>query len=397
MKKLLFSIVALCGVGQALAIQLYSNGTYITGTNTNGDQISEALAYGTLPDGSPNSLAGFNFDKDENGALGDDFNVPAGQTWSLTSMKVYGYQTLGTPSTNSTFTGAYVRIYNGDPSSGGTLVAGDETTNRLQSSTFSNVYRVFNGSANPSYLTNRQRAVMENVIDMSWAPQLPSGHYFVVVSATGTSTSGPWWVPTTELANNNGILEFQSAFSQLSETQYNLGVPNGGRPRDLMFTLDGTSTGNAITVNPSSFTLSPGLVVSGTLSDLFLSDDNKLVLRPGIIFSTSQRPISMVLEGTAPGSTASSLQFVIESSANQGSLNERVEVFNFTTATYDAPISSVTLTTTDTVRILGISNPNQHIGPGNLLRVRVSYAATAPVFSYPWLIRIDEGTWRFAP
>lgn len=402
MKRVLISLVAALAAIGAGAVELYSNGTYVTGINTNGDPISESLAYGTGPGGATNSTAGFNFDKDEQFAIADNFTVPGGQTWDLQSMKVYGYQTQAAPggNTSSTITAVYVRIYSGDPRTGGTLVAGDTTTNRLISSNFSGAYRVFNGTGNPSFLTNKQRPVMENLVDMSWVPDLPTGQYFVAVSTAGSLLSGPWWVPTTETNGNYSVIEQGGSWSELLEEQYVNGNPQNppvNRRRDMMFKLDGNVLGGAQIVNPTTFTLGPGIVVSGNLASLLQSDDNWLVLRPGIVFSTGVRPISMILEGNAPGSNPSSLQFVIESHGNQNGINERVEVFNFNTNSYDAPISSVTLTTTDVVKTLAISNPSLHIGPGNLMRVRVSYAPSAPVFAYPWLVMIDETTWRFTP
>ena len=111
--------------------------------------------------------------------------------------------------------------------------------------------------------------------------------------------------------------------------------------------------------------------------------------------SSSQAPVSIVVEGTAPGSTASALQLVVESSANQANIGETVEIYNFTAGNYDAPLSNTVLTTTDVVKTLTTPNPNDHIGAGNLLRVRLRYEAAGPVLSYPWQVRDDEVTWRF--
>lgn len=152
--------------------------------------------------------------------------------------------------------------------------------------------------------------------------------------------------------------------------------------------------GGTTTINPSSMTLTPGIVVSGNLNSLFNSDDNYLVLRPGIVFSTQQDPIVMTLSGTAPGNTPSMLQFVWESKANQGNIRETVRAFNFMTNSYDQ-LNQVVLTTGDVMRSANLSSPSNYIGPNNEVRAQMVYRTVGPVFSFPWLVSIDEATWRY--
>jgi hypothetical protein len=58
---------------------------------------------------------GFNAAANLSYSLSDDFEVVG--NWEVNTIKVYAYQTGST--TASTFTGAALRIYNGNPASGG--------------------------------------------------------------------------------------------------------------------------------------------------------------------------------------------------------------------------------------------------------------------------------------
>lgn len=148
------------------------------------------------------------------------------------------------------------------------------------------------------------------------------------------------------------------------------------------------------TILPTMTSLTPGIVISGTPMDMYSSNDTYYILRPGIVFSTQQDPLVLNMSGTAPGNTPSDLKIVVESKANQGNIRERIQVWNFNTSMW-TELSSVILTTGDTVKTLTIAMPAQYVGPGNEVRARLIYKAAGPVFSYPWLISIDEATWRY--
>jgi hypothetical protein len=150
-----------------------------------------------------------------------------------------------------------------------------------------------------------------------------------------------------------------------------------------------------ITVNPTGFVVGPGAALSGNLASLFTSDDNRLVARPGIVLTSPQAPIGIVVEGVVAGSP-SRMQVVIESSASQGGILETVEAYNFATNTYNS-LGTAALTTTDAGHVMEIPDVASHIGPGNVVRVRLRYKATTPVLAYPWLARLDQVVWRILP
>jgi hypothetical protein len=166
---------------------LWDNGTIINSPGTGAGGADESV----IPAGG--SSYGFGMNQGAGYSVADDFTV--GTNWTVNSITFQGYQTNS--GNTSTFTGLYFRIYNGDPSAGGTVVFGDLTTNRMTSTNFSGIYRVNapgEGTARP---------VMNIVCDglnISLAP----GTYWIEWAATGSLASGPW-IPNTAAAVGNSI------------------------------------------------------------------------------------------------------------------------------------------------------------------------------------------------
>jgi hypothetical protein len=150
------------------------------------------------------------------------------------------------------------------------------------------------------------------------------------------------------------------------------------------------------TVLFTTATLGPGVAVGGTSGNLNAGDDVYYSLRPGVTLTTFQDPIGLVLSFNLPSPIASSMSTVIESRAQQGTIRQTVEAYNFSSPGY-LQIDQRTLATTDTSITTLISPPGSHIGPGNEVRIRVSYRATGPVLIYPWVIHLDEATLRITP
>jgi hypothetical protein len=166
----------------AADIVLFDNGPFITGVGTgpngsdvsvteSGAAISISFNAGLAPPNGPVRVA-------------DDFVVSGapGLGARLSHMYVYGVQSNSTTS-NVQFGAAYVAIYDGQPSAGGNLIAGDFDTNRALSSTWTGAYRLSSGGT-PS----TTRPITRIDVDMSWAPPLRNGTYWIVFSAIGDAS-----------------------------------------------------------------------------------------------------------------------------------------------------------------------------------------------------------------
>src|SRR5687768_3790333 len=149
----------------ARAVELYNNGTFVTGTSPGGNTISEVPAgYDTfgLVAGGYNSIAPQR--------VADNFLVPTGG-WDLDTVTVYAYEAGGVV---GSFSSAYVAIFDCDPTGTEDLTPRwgslDPATapNAFVSQQSLNVFRV--SPAAPEGTTRHVHAVTLNVAD---APVLP--------------------------------------------------------------------------------------------------------------------------------------------------------------------------------------------------------------------------------
>ncbi|MFO7613366.1 MAG: hypothetical protein R6W71_01865 [Bacteroidales bacterium] len=122
--------------------------------------------------------------------VADEFTVPPGG-WDIIGFGFFAYQTGST--TTSTFTAVQIMIFDGPPGAVGTnTLFGDNNTNRLTSSEFTNIYRVLDNA-----MSNTDRPIFRN--DCMFNLQLPQGTYWVAWQAAGTLSSGPWVPPISVL------------------------------------------------------------------------------------------------------------------------------------------------------------------------------------------------------
>ena len=212
--------------GGGYASLLHDNGPFVSGIG-----VGFAGANVSIVESGYNTY-GYNHSSSAGYRVADDFTVPAGATWTLTGMHWFAYQTGST--TSSTLTSVTVQLWSGSPAAGGTLLAGDSTTNRLGTAQFTNVYRVMS-----SALTSNLRPIMNCAVDMSWAPPLGPGTYFLDVQAAGSLSSGPLGIPKVPRGLSDNAL------------QYNPITPPGGGwvpladglsllQQDLPFKLEGS-------------------------------------------------------------------------------------------------------------------------------------------------------------
>ncbi len=123
----------------------------------------------------------------QNNRLADDFTIEACEGWKLNSFEFLAYQT-GAGTGETTFTSANVRIWKGKPGEAGSVVVfGDTSTNRMVSSTWSNIYRV----TDTTLLVN-SRPYFKNVCDLGGVVLKGPETYWIDWQADGTIFSGPF-------------------------------------------------------------------------------------------------------------------------------------------------------------------------------------------------------------
>ncbi|MGD8440405.1 MAG: hypothetical protein PVG53_07700 [Holophagae bacterium] len=188
-------------------VVLYDNGPLVTnpGGGAGGADLSAlqvSLGMNTLGAGHQWAL-GY--------SVAEDFTVTDAAGWQIDDITFFAYQSGST--TTSTITGVYVAIWDGDPSAGGTVIWGDQTTNRLLTTGWSNIYRA--SDTNP---TDTNRPIMENVATIGTT--LAQGTYWVQWSTDGTLSSGPWAPPISILGQTTtgNAIQYTTAWAALTDS-----------------------------------------------------------------------------------------------------------------------------------------------------------------------------------
>lgn len=153
-------------------------------------------------------------------------------------------------------------------------------------------------------------------------------------------------------------------------------------------------TPGEVVVTPDSFTRVRGLAVSGILSDLFQSDDSRLVSRPDVFRTSVVPPVQIQLDGESPMQSPGELVIRVESHAGVNNIFQRILAWNYDTAQYES-VSTRTLPTTDVVTDVVVStNPGRFIEDGSGdMRLLIQYNALAFTIAPIWQARQDQVIW----
>lgn len=139
------------------------------------------------------SAIGFGNQLIYNNHLADDFTITSALGWQIDTVTFFAYQT-NAPVDPTPFTGVYYQIWDGPPDDpGSSIVWGDLSTNRLITSTFTNIQR----DADSNNCTNT-RFIFANVASAGLT--LPPGTYWLDWITDGSASyTGPWAPPITIL------------------------------------------------------------------------------------------------------------------------------------------------------------------------------------------------------
>lgn len=204
---------------------LYTTGPFMNSPGTGAGGADESLMT------SSEQTYGWGCQYANNNRMADDIVVPAGETWNVTSMTFFGYQTNS--GTNPTINAIYVTIWDDYPSTGA-VVYGDFTTNRFASASWTNCYRVLSTESG----TGTARPIMAVVANITVS--LAAGDYWVGYCMAGTGASGPWAPP---IVNNPPGGATGNAMQQTSGGAWNPVLMQGtNTPVGMPIIVEGTST-----------------------------------------------------------------------------------------------------------------------------------------------------------
>jgi hypothetical protein len=178
----------------------------------------------------------------------DDFTVPTGETWTVSGIKVYLFNTTGTAPLSGA--AARLELWKGFPeAAGSTVVAGNRTTNQTVTTTATNIY--FNFSTADGTTPGYTYRIYEVNVPLATAANLTAGHYYWDIGYDTASVYSPFVTVMTNAANggteDNGGANAQigllqgtspSIWSGLYDTPF---AYNGGA-----YTVDGTCLPRAL-------------------------------------------------------------------------------------------------------------------------------------------------------
>ncbi len=146
-------------------------------------------------------------------------------------------------------------------------------------------------------------------------------------------------------------------------------------------------------VLPTSFSVFRGTQVSGSLTSLFNSDDDYVVVQNGVTALRTESPITVTIIGTSPIQVASIFNFTVENHVSITGLTQRIEFYDFVAARYEEE-DARSATTADSVTVAIGTSPSRFIEPGtNLVTSQVRIRADGPVFTNSWTSSIDQAVW----
>jgi hypothetical protein len=153
-----------------------------------------------------------------------------------------------------------------------------------------------------------------------------------------------------------------------------------------------------VEVLPNSYTLFRGSTLSGGMSDLYSSDDSRWVLRPGAVFTNSEYPVQLILNGNSPSNAATILRFILESHSGAPNINQKLFLYNYNSLQFEEMDSRTMSTADSTITVTVSSNASRFIDPiTGAMQAKIACRANGAVFTYPWQARLDKAVWTVTP
>ncbi len=245
MKKNLLTLAALL---PALVWSQYNNGPLSTGaTSKSGITAPTGYTWSEAQNNTGNTTesntnAGFGCQKvgtTTNNFCADDFVIPVGQTWNITSIALFAYVT-GYVGATPPGMRARVKILNGAPNAGTpTVVFGDDTTDRFSNAQDALMYRIFNSSyPPPGNATGTTRRIWR--VNTTTPVTLGAGTYWMQFQMEDLASIATVWTPPVTTAGIRGLptdnaLQNTGTWAPMVDAGVPVAAPD--YPQDLPFII----------------------------------------------------------------------------------------------------------------------------------------------------------------
>lgn len=230
-----------------LTAQTYSNGGLSTGTTTYSN-VTAPTGYtwsecqnntgNTTEANTSAGLSGmYNNANSTNFIIADDFVVPNGYSWDVTSFDFFCYQTSYT-GTTPPIDVLRIQVWNGDPSLGtSTLVAGDLATNvyDVANSADALMYRTFHTTIPSASTPGTTRKIWK--LRGNLAVSLPAGTYWVVYQVHAINDGSIFFPPVT-IVGNRGLATWNAKQKNVINNTWTSVIDTGNPATAPDYSLD---------------------------------------------------------------------------------------------------------------------------------------------------------------
>ncbi|MGE0001178.1 MAG: hypothetical protein AB7F50_01510 [Fimbriimonadaceae bacterium] len=187
-------------------------------------------------------------------------------------------------------------------------------------------------------------------------------------------TQGPGTVPIEELVWRND--------TQLLTMTYGRGA------------LQATVTASNAQTPPLAFSVFRGQTLTGGLADLAVSDDQRLVVRKGIVANGTESPVTVDFTAQAPQTIADSIQIELEAGASTTGLSQKIQAYDYDAGAW-VDLDERAATVPDQITNVTIAtNVSRFIRPSDReIKVRALYRQVGPVLMSQWTVSFDFLRW----
>lgn len=309
--------------------QIYTNGTLSTGENSiSGVAAPSGYTWSEMQNNTgnftqANATAGlpayYTTDGTTSYRIADDFIVPIGEEWEVSSIDFFGYQNSYNDHIIPPIDQLKVQIFNIDPSTvGATPIAGDMATNVIDVPNCNNsfIYRIFN-SLYPSggQPTNFTRRIWR--LRGTLTATLPSGHYWLEFQVHPTSNTNIFFPPAT-VVGSRGVAGANAKLHVVASTVasdvigWSTNILDGGIPtsapdvaQDFPFIINGSVTTLGVNKSAVENTI---YIAPNPVNDVVSISVNNATIQGIEIYDVNSRLIKNVISATNTSNLEVNLQ-----------------------------------------------------------------------------------------
>lgn len=163
-------------------------------------------------------------------------------------------------------------------------------------------------------------------------------------------------------------------------------------------TLEDVVNSSSVILLPEDLQVIRGRIASGELSDVYGSDDERLVVQPGITLDPDEPPVWLILTGSSPTDAPGELRFILETQVDTPGVTQTIWLYNYDTGEFEEIDSRLTTLIDTVVEVVVDGDPSRFFDPETLeIQAQLTWHPPPLVLLYPWNVGIDQAVWRIAP